>query len=202
MVQQDGPLDGEMERSVLTDRIWPETKRGCPITRLCKREALQPEILALHLCGACHDRHSVLTSTSLLMNHTDNTGHAISQPMTAYSLGVGACQRLSTHLKALSCFRWYLRSETAVTLGQTRSDWGERKREESIGKVFFHANTTTWIQSREKEKKEERKKTNYFFFLITDFSYIYTVYMCVCVCVCVCVFILRNLAGVQTHMFI
>ncbi len=57
-------------------------------------------------------------------------------PMTAYSLGVGACQRLSTHLKALSC-RWYLRSETVVTLGQTRSDWGKRKREESIGKVLF-----------------------------------------------------------------
>lgn len=108
MAQQDGPLDGEMERSVSTDGIWPETKRGCPITRLCKREALQPEILALHLCGACQDRHSVLTSTSLLMNHTDNTSHAISQPMTAYSLGVGACQRLSTHLKVLSCFRWYL----------------------------------------------------------------------------------------------
>ncbi len=85
---------------------------------------------------SCHDRHSVLTSTSLLMNHTDNTGHAISQPMTAYSLCVGACQRLSTHLKALSC-RWYLRSEPVVTLGQTRSDWGKRKREESIGKVLF-----------------------------------------------------------------
>ncbi len=135
MVQQDGLLDGEMERSVLTDGIWPETKRGCPITRLCKREALQPEILALHLCGPV----MIVTQSSLPPHFlwiTLTTGHAISQPMTAYSLGVGACQRLSTHLKALSC-RWYLRSETVVTLGQTRSEWGERKREESIGKILF-----------------------------------------------------------------
>lgn len=141
MAQQDGPPDGEMERSVLTDGIWPQTKRGCPITRLCKREALQPEIVALHLAGACHDRHSVLTSTSLLMNHPDNTSHAISQQMTAYSLGVGACQRLSTHLKVLSCFRWYLHLINSSDPGTNE----QRLRRSALGKTFYRANHTTLI---------------------------------------------------------
>jgi len=155
-------MDREMERSVLTDGIWPGTKNGFPITRLCKQEALQPEILALHLCGACHDRHWVLTSTSLIMNQTENTSHAISLPMTAYSLGVGACQRLSTHLKALLCFRWCL---------HLRNSTGPRTNEECLRREkntlpcqsnYFNLRSVLIIQKFEVESEYSKKKRFFF----------------------------------------